>query len=101
MITVHLRYEIDTEKLADFEEYGRRWIDLVNRFGGDHHGYFLPSEGDSDIAYALFSFESMASYEEYRIASKTDTECLAAFELARRTKCIRRYERRFLTPLFG
>lgn len=99
MITVHLRYEIDVEKLSDFEEYGRRWIDLVNRFGGDHHGYFLPSEGDSDVAYALFSFESLAAYEEYRIASKIDPDCLAAFELASRTKCIRRYERRFLTPL--
>ena len=22
-----------------------RWIDLVNRYGGRHHGYFLPSEG--------------------------------------------------------
>jgi NIPSNAP len=46
MITIHLRYEIDPHKLADFEEYGRRWIHLVNRLGGTHHGYFLPSEGD-------------------------------------------------------
>ena len=26
MITVHLRYEIDAEKQAEFAEYGRRWI---------------------------------------------------------------------------
>ncbi|NYE96373.1 hypothetical protein FHU41_002623 [Psychromicrobium silvestre] len=100
MITIHLRYEIDAEKLADFEEYGRRWIVLVNRLGGNHHGYFLPSEGDSDVAYALFTFESMAAYEKYRLAAATDPECIAAFELARSTKCIRRYERRFLSPLF-
>ncbi|WP_457028529.1 NIPSNAP family protein [Kitasatospora sp. P5_F3] len=99
MITVHLKYEIDPDKLADFEEYGRRWVKLVDRFGGDHHGYFLPSEGDSDIAYALFSFGSLAEYEQYRNASFTDPECLAAFELARTTGCIRRYERRFLKPL--
>ncbi|GAA4834536.1 NIPSNAP family protein [Kitasatospora terrestris] len=99
MITVHLTYEIDPDRLDDFAEYGRRWITLVNRLGGTHHGYFLPSEGDSDVAYALFSFESLAAYERYRTASFADEECLAAFELARTTKCIKRYERRFLAPL--
>ncbi|MEU1119703.1 MULTISPECIES: NIPSNAP family protein [unclassified Streptomyces] len=99
MITVHLKYEIDTDKLEDFEEYGRRWVRLVNRLGGVHHGYFLPSEGDSDIAYALFSFPSLAAYEVYRNASFEDPECRAAFELARATGCVKRYERRFLRPL--
>ncbi|MFJ9566876.1 NIPSNAP family protein [Streptomyces fuscichromogenes] len=99
MITIHLTYEIDPYKLADFEEYGRRWVRLVNRFGGTHHGYFLPGEGDSDIAYALFSFGSFAEYERYRNASFEDPECQAAFELARTTRCIRRHERRFLKPL--
>ncbi|MFF3625317.1 NIPSNAP family protein [Streptomyces sp. NPDC002467] len=99
MITVHLKYEIDPDRMEDFEEYGRRWVALVNRFGGAHHGYFLPSEGDSDIAYALFSFPSLAVYEQYRADSASDPECQEAFELARRTRCIRRYERRFLRPL--
>ncbi|MFF3503333.1 NIPSNAP family protein [Streptomyces sp. NPDC003247] len=99
MISVHLRYEIDPDRIEDFEEYGRRWVSLVNRLGGTHHGYFLPSEGDSDIAYALFSFPSLAAYEQYRQASARDPECQEAFDLARRTKCIRRYERRFLRPL--
>ncbi|MFF2024597.1 NIPSNAP family protein [Streptomyces sp. NPDC058171] len=99
MITIHLKYEIDPDRIEDFEEYGRRWVGLVNRFGGTHHGYFLPSEGDSDIAYALFSFPDFAQYERYRMDSTTDPACQAAFELARRTQCIRRYERRFLRPL--
>jgi hypothetical protein len=99
MITVHLKYEIDPDKLEDFEEYGRRWVRLVDRFGGTHHGYFLPSEGDSDIAYALFSFPSLAAYEQYRTDSASDPECQEAFELARATRCIKRYERRFLRPL--
>ncbi|MFE2322988.1 NIPSNAP family protein [Streptomyces sp. NPDC059385] len=99
MITVHLKYEIDPDRIEDFEEYGRRWVALVGRFGGTHHGYFLPSEGDSDIAYALFSFPSLAVYEQYRADSARDPECQEAFELARRTRCIRRYERRFLRPL--
>ena len=99
MITVHLKYEIDADKLADFEEYGRRWVGLVNRFGGTHHGYFLPSEGDSDIAYALFSFPGFAAYEQYRTDSMSDPECQEAIKLARDTGCIKRYERRFLRPL--
>ena len=73
---------------------------FVNRLGGTHHGYFMPSEGDSDEAFALFTFPSLAEYEVYRNASKTDPECQEAFEFARTTGCIRRYERRFLTPMF-
>ena len=100
MITVHLRYEIDADKLAEFREYGERWIRLVNKLGGMHHGYFLPSEGDSDEAFALFTFPSLADYESYRTASRSDPECQQAFQYARDTGCIRRYERRFQTPVF-
>jgi hypothetical protein len=100
MITIHLRYEIDPHKLSDFEEYGRRWIHLVNRLGGTHHGYFLPSEGDSDEAFALFTFPSLAEYEQYRIAATTDPECVEANRFGAETRCFRRYERRFLTPMF-
>ena len=100
MITIHLRYEIDPDKLDVFTEYGQAWIRLVTKLGGIHHGYFMPSEGDSDEAFALFTFPSLADYEAYRTASKTDPECLEAFQLARDTQCIRRYERRFLTPVF-
>ena len=66
MITCYVRYVIDADKIAEFEEYSRMWLDLVPRFGGVHHGYFLPSEGESDIALAIFSFESLAAYEVYR-----------------------------------
>ncbi|CAM5285569.1 NIPSNAP family containing protein [Streptomyces spiroverticillatus] len=99
MITVHVKYEIDPDRIADFEEYGRQWVDHVARFGGTHHGYFLPGEGDSDIAYALFSYPSLAVYEQYREDSARDAACRETVELARRTRCIRRYERRFLRPL--
>lgn len=101
MITIHLRYEIDPDKLAEFTEYGRTWIRLVEKLGGTHHGYFLPSEGDSDEAFALFTFPSLAEYERYRTAAAADPECVAAFRFATDTKCIRRYERRFLTPMFA
>lgn len=99
-VTVHLRYEIDADKLAEFREYGQRWIRLVDRLGGTHHGYFLPSEGDSDEAFALFTFPSLAAYEQYRRAAETDPESVEAYRFAVETKCIRRYERRFLAPVF-
>lgn len=100
MITVHLRYVIDASKIDDFAEYGRRWIRLVNKFGGTHHGYFLPSEGDSDEAFALFTFDSLAAYEQYRRDAETDEESLDAYRFAQETQCILRYERRFVSPLF-
>ena len=100
MITVHLRYEIDPDKVEEFTQYGREWIRLVNKLGGTHHGYFMPSEGDSDEAFALFTFPSLSEYERYRAAATEDPECIDAYRFAVETKCIRRYERRFLSPLF-
>jgi len=100
MITCHLRYVIDPYKLGEFEAYGRLWIPLVEKFGGIHHGYFLPSEGANNIALAMFSFPSLAAYEDYRERSKTDAECIAAFKLAEHNRCIVSYERTFLRPVF-
>src|ERR1700710_2859341 len=74
MITCYLRYEVDPDKLADFEAYGAMWLDLMPRVGGIHHGYFLPSEGASDIALAVFSFPSLAAYEQYRKDAAADTD---------------------------
>ncbi len=99
MITCYLRYVIDPYKLAEFETYGRLWIPLVEKFGGIHHGYFMPHEGANNIAYALFSFASLAAYEEYREKMKTDPECLAAFKLADESRCVVSYERTFLRPI--
>jgi len=100
MVTIHLRYVIDPYKIAEFEEYGRRWIALVDRLGGSHHGYFLPSEGANNIAYALFSFDSLAEYEVYRSAAHDDPDCQAAMAHADRTRCIESFERTFLRPVF-
>jgi hypothetical protein len=99
MVTCYLRYTIYPRKLADFEEYGRRWIGLVNRLGGTHHGYFFPHEGPNNIAVALFSFPSLAEYERYREQILTDPDCKAAIELAERTGCIHSYERSFMRPV--
>ena len=88
MITCYLRYVIDPFKLKEFEHYGRLWIPLVEKFGGQHHGYFLPSEGANNIALAMFTFPSLARYEEYRAQSLRDPDCRAAFRYADETRCI-------------
>ena len=100
MITCYVRYELDPDKIKDFETYAKLWMPLVERFGGTHHGYFLPHESASDLAVTLFSFPSLAEYEIYRVESMKDKECQAAYALAEETKCIRRYDRQFLRPIF-
>ena len=100
MITCHLRYEIDPSRLDAFERFARRWMTLVDRHGGTHHGSFLPSEGASDIAYALFSFPSLADYERYRMRFGVDPEFVEADQIREQSGCVRRYERTFLRPLF-
>ena len=100
MITCYLRYIIDPFKLKEFEHYGKLWIPLVEKFGGIHHGYFMPHEGANNIALALFSFPSLATYEEYRSKAAQDPECQAAMEYYRETQCFLSYERSFMHPVF-
>ncbi len=99
VITCYVRYIIDPKKLAEFEHYAKLWIPLVQRFGGQHHGYFLPSEGANNIALCLFSFPSLADYENYRKDSLNDKECIETFKYADDTDCIVSYERSFLRPV--
>ncbi|MEM9796778.1 MAG: NIPSNAP family protein [Pseudomonadota bacterium] len=99
MITCTVRYEIDPDKLADFETYARFWIAKVPELGGTHHGYHLPHEGPNDVAYCHFSFPSLAAYEAYRETMWADAECQRAYAFAQRTKCIRRYDRSFTRPV--
>ena len=101
MITCYLRYIIDPSKVSEFEEYAKMWIPLVGKFGGQHHGYFLPSEGANNVALALFSFPSLTAYESYRTDSFKDKECIAAFQFAEDTNCIISYERSFFRPVLG
>lgn len=64
------------------------WIPLVEKFGGQHNGYYLPSEGANNIALCLFTFPSLAAYEEYRTTSVNDPECQAAFKYAEDVDCV-------------
>lgn len=99
MITCYLKYEIDPNKVQEFEYYARTWIRLVEKFGGIHHGYYLSHESANDLAIALFSFPSLAKYEEYRNKSLADAECIEAYMFARTSECIRRFDRQFLRQI--
>lgn len=101
MITCVVDYVIDTRKIVEFERFARRWIELVNKHGGNHHGYFLPSEGASDRALALFSFPSIADYEKYRSLFDSDPEFVEADRIRDESDCVVRYDRSFMRPMLG
>ena len=96
MITCYLRYQVPLGKVAEFEAYAAMWLDLVPRFGGIHHGYFLPSEGESDIALAMFSFPSLAAYEQYRERLAKDGDNVESVRGAQESGCILVEDRTFL-----
>lgn len=99
MITCVVEYTVDPAKIDAFERFGRAWIALVTRHGGTHHGYFLPSEGASDRALALFSFPSLADYERYRDLFGVDPDFVAADRIRDESGCVLRYERSFMRPV--
>ncbi|MBM3515363.1 MAG: NIPSNAP family protein [Alphaproteobacteria bacterium] len=118
MFTCFIRYQIEPGQLDAFREYARAWMALIRKYGGTHHGYFLPGEngdalpdptfsfpvlgtaGPSNIAVALFSFPSVESYDRYRAAVAEDEECKAANARFNESKCFSSYERTFLMPMF-
>jgi len=99
VVTCYVKYMLDSYKVPEFETYAKRWIPIVTRMGGTHHGYFLPHEGASNVAYALFSFPSLADYEDYRKRMADDPECQEVFEMEVRNRSIISYERSFMRPV--
>lgn len=70
-VTCQGQYQFDLEKLDQLEAYARVWMVLIKRYGGTHHGYFMPgavprgvkssfpeiaSNGPDNVAIALFTF---------------------------------------------
>ena len=101
MITCCIRYKVDRKRLAEFEEYGRLWIGLIGRFGGTHHGYFLPAEGRSDEALALFSFASLSEYERYRKEAASDPEAQEAVRYGEERGLLLDWDRTFYRPVLS
>lgn len=111
MLTCCNRYRIDLAQREVFAEYARRWVELTNRHGGVHHGFFLAtelethpklsfpgfgSEATPDIAYAWYSFDDESAYHAFRASVRDDPDCAPAEALGRETGCILGYERSFL-----
>ena len=101
MITCYLRYTIDPYQIEAFERYSRLILPLAAKYGGVHHGAFLPHEGSNNIAVHLFSFPSLAEYERYRTAVRDDEVAKEAWRLAEETRCILSFERTFMRPVFA
>ena len=99
MISCFVDYTIVPSELEAFERFARRWMDLVVKHGGVHHGYFLPSEGASDRALAICSFPSFADYERYRALFGIDAEFVEADRIRDESGCVVRHERSFFRPL--
>jgi hypothetical protein len=95
-ITAFIRYQIDPFKRAEFEQYARRWLELIPRCGGELVGYWMPHEGTNNIAYGLVSFDSLTAYETYRAKLRADPDSVANFRFAEEQRCILAEERSFL-----
>jgi hypothetical protein len=96
MIVCCIRYVIDPFQREAFAEYSRNWGRIIPRCGGGLIGYFLPHEGTNNIALALISFDSLASYERYRATLKADPEGAVNFRFAQEKRFILSEERTFL-----
>ena len=75
-------------------------MDPAGRRARRHPPRLLPAgEGASDKALALFSFPSLAAYEQYRTLFGTDPDFIEADRIRDESNCVLRYERTFMRPL--
>jgi hypothetical protein len=100
-ITCFIRYQIDPFQKDEFKKYAENWGRIIPRCGGHLVGYFLPHEGTNDVGWGLISFESLASYEEYRARLKSDKEAIENFTMAQNKRFILREERTFVQVVEG
>jgi hypothetical protein len=100
-ITCLIRYQIDPFQRDEFKKYAENWGRIIPRCGGHLVGYFLPHEGTNDIAWGLIAFDSLASYEEYRVRLKADAEGRENFAMAQSKRFVLREERTFVEVVAG
>ena len=96
MITCVIRYHIDPAKKSEFEQYARIWGQAIPRCGADLLGYFAPHEGSATLAYGIYSVESLAAYEQYRLRLAADPLGRENFAFAIRERFVTREDRTFL-----
>ena len=91
-----IRYQIDPFQRNDFMTYAENWAAIIPRCGGHLVGYFLPSEGTNDVAWALIAFDSLAEYESYRTRVRSDPDGQKNLAMAQSKRLILREERNFV-----
>jgi hypothetical protein len=96
-----IRYEIDPFQHDAFRRYAANWGRIIPRCGGRLVGYFLPYEGTNDVAWGLIAFDSLASYEAYRVRLRADPDGHANFMMAHEQRFILREERSFIEAVEG
>lgn len=95
-VTVFIRYQIDPYKREEFEQYARKWLEIIPKCGGRLDGYWMPHEGTNNIAYGLISFDSLSAYEAYRAKLRASDEGMRNFRFAQEQRLILAEERTFL-----
>ena len=100
-ITCFIRYQIDPFQRDAFKKYAEAWGRIVPRCGGQLFGYFLPHEGTNDVAWGLIAFDSLCSYEAYRVRLRSDPEARENFAMAQTKRLILREERNFVEVVDG
>ena len=100
-ITCIIRYQIDPYQRDEFRKYAENWGRIIPRCGGHLVGYFLPHEGTNDVAWGLIAFDSLASYEAYRVRVKSDPEGRKNLDMAQSKRLILREERNFVEIVDG
>jgi hypothetical protein len=100
-ITCIIRYQIDPFQRDAFQRYAENWGRIIPRCGGHLIGYFLPYEGTNDVGWGLIAFDSVASYEAYRMRLKADPEARENLAMAQSKRFILREERNFVEVVDG
>src|ERR1700722_19344975 len=96
-----IRYQIDPFQREAFKKYAENWGRIIPRCGGHLIGYFLPYEGTNDVGWGLIAFDSLASYEAYRVRLKADPEARENLAMAQSKRFILREERNFVEAVDG
>ena len=108
MFTCVIRYTVEPDRLDELRAYARSWIALIRKYGGEHHGYFMPLAGEAvpdatfsfpgrgveaprNIAYALFSFPSSEAYERYRTDVKAAAGKVDGVDFPEAAKAVNSY----------
>jgi hypothetical protein len=100
-ITCIIRYQIDPFQRDAFKRYAENWGRIIPRCGGRLIGYFLPYEGTNDVGWGLIAFDSLASYETYRVRLKADPKARENLAMAQSKRFILGEERNFVEVVDG